>query len=90
MTTGMCGMATSAVPDGPSAVSGCISSGAECAVRVLLLPGDLLLMHGEARWQWMHGIDPAEADEWHGQTLLRTERVSITLRRLVQTSLSPD
>jgi hypothetical protein len=47
-------------------------------------------MHGEARWQWMHGIDPAEADEWHGQTLLRTERVSITLRRLVQTSLSPD
>ena len=54
----------------------------ETLVRVLLHAGDLLLMHGEARWQWMHGIDSVTADEWQGQTLRRAERVSITLRRL--------
>ena len=54
----------------------------ETLVRVLLNAGDLLLMYGEARWQWMHGIDGVTADEWQGQTLRRAERVSITLRRL--------
>ena len=40
---------------------------------VLLQPGDLLTLHGEARYEWTHGIDG---------DMLRGPRCSITLRRM--------
>ena len=70
--------------DGDGLTPLCTDADETHQVRVLLHAGDLLLMNGEARWQWMHGIDGVTADEWQGQTLHRAERVSITLRRLTE------
>ena len=42
---------------------------------VVLCPGDLLTLHGEARWEWTHGIA--------GESL-RGPRCSITLRSMAQ------
>ncbi|KAK3287354.1 hypothetical protein CYMTET_5130 [Cymbomonas tetramitiformis] len=54
----------------------------EAIRQVLLEPGDLLCMEGEARYDWMHGIDPCMQEEWKGATINRGRRISITLRRL--------
>eukprot|EP00249_Psilotum_nudum_P003392 c16783_g1_i1 orf=88-1050(+) len=52
-------------------------------VPVLLMPGDLILMSGEARYDWLHEINRKEADQvWNGQKINQTRRVSVTLRRL--------
>ena len=53
-------------------------------VEVLLQPGDLICLSGEARWAWTHGIPARTEDVWQGETLRRRRRVSITLRRLIQ------
>jgi alkylated DNA repair dioxygenase AlkB len=53
--------------------------------RVLMDAGDLVMMHGPARWEWLHGISNAEQDAWHGGTLkLRTQRTSITFRAMAE------
>lgn len=52
------------------------------AVRVLLLPGDLLCLEGDARWKWTHEIEPVAADLWGGTSYRRARRVSVTFRRL--------
>ena len=52
------------------------------AVRLLLEPGDVLAMYGEARYEWTHGIDATMEDEWDGGRVPRGTRVSITLRRV--------
>eukprot|EP00241_Pyramimonas_parkeae_P010898 CAMPEP_0114233316 /NCGR_PEP_ID=MMETSP0058-20121206/5095_1 /TAXON_ID=36894 /ORGANISM="Pyramimonas parkeae, CCMP726" /LENGTH=232 /DNA_ID=CAMNT_0001344889 /DNA_START=285 /DNA_END=983 /DNA_ORIENTATION=+ len=51
-------------------------------VPILLEPGDVLCMHGPARYEWTHGIPARLSDEWEGRTLERERRVSITLRRM--------
>ena len=62
--------------------------------QVLLSPGDLLLMHGEARWGFRHGIDQVHHEVYYAaksempvtkedQMVVRSNRISITLRRLV-------
>lgn len=51
-------------------------------IHVLLRPGTLLTMHGEARYQWTHGIDESSTWMWDGNTHPRRPRMSITLRRL--------
>jgi len=48
---------------------------AHAAVRLPLKPGDLLLLYGAARYEWMHGIP--------GESVRDGVRVSITLRRLL-------
>lgn len=45
---------------------------------VLLRAGDLLIMHGPARYAWKHSIDPVEA-----------ARLSVTLRRMSDTIVLP-
>lgn len=52
------------------------------AVPVLLEPGSLLVMRGEARYQWKHGIPSRKADLYEGRTIQRLRRVSITLRTI--------
>jgi hypothetical protein len=51
-------------------------------VRLLLEPGDVLAMYGDARYCWTHGIDATTEDEWDGGHVQRGTRVSITLRRV--------
>lgn len=47
-----------------------------------LEPRSLLLLYGEARVAWRHGIAKRRKDKWQGQTLERKRRVSITFRTI--------
>eukprot|EP00041_Stephanoeca_diplocostata_P020485 m.460184 g.460184 ORF g.460184 m.460184 type:complete len:372 (+) comp21590_c0_seq3:245-1360(+) len=49
---------------------------------LLLLPGDLMCMQGDARWRWTHEIAEVDSEVWRGVHVPRGRRVSITLRRL--------
>jgi hypothetical protein len=51
-------------------------------VRLLLEPGDVLAMHGEARYRWTHAIEATTEDRWQGRRIPRGMRASITLRRV--------
>ena len=48
-----------------------------------LEPRSLVLMHGDARSAWRHGIAKRRTDEWNGQKINRQRRVSITFRTIV-------
>lgn len=52
-------------------------------VQFFLRPGDLLVMSGEARYRWKHGIPPRKSDFVHGMTIPRGRRVSLTFRSVV-------
>ena len=47
-----------------------------------LEPRSLLLMHGDARSAWRHGIAKRRTDVWNGQKIQRHRRVSITFRTI--------
>lgn len=54
---------------------------------VLLRPGDVYVLSGEARWEWKHGIAAREEDWVEGEEgelvrLRRRLRMSVTLRRM--------
>jgi alkylated DNA repair dioxygenase AlkB len=53
-------------------------------MQALLEGGDLVLLHGEARFRWLHGIRGVSAEVYHGQPVVRGRRVSVTLRRLCE------
>lgn len=56
----------------------------EVEIPVLLNPGDLLILCGEARYSWTHGIyRDKEHQIWEGCELIQKKRVSITLRKMV-------
>ena len=48
---------------------------------LLLEPGSLLILRGEARYNWKHGIASRLADKFNGISYARKRRVSITLRK---------
>lgn len=50
-------------------------------VRLLLLPGDLYVMSGEAREDWEHGVPAVAVDTFAGRDYERDLAVSVTLRR---------
>jgi alkylated DNA repair dioxygenase AlkB len=50
--------------------------------HLLLTPGSLLLMQGEARHEWKHGIPAGKTDRIDGKTIQRARRVSVTFRRV--------
>lgn len=55
-------------------------------IPVLLTPGSLILMWGEARYLWKHEINRKPGfQQWEGQDIEQERRTSITLRRLGQT-----
>jgi alkylated DNA repair dioxygenase AlkB len=58
--------------------------GAAEARDVFLEPGDVLIMSGEARHDWQHGITPRKTDKFLGQTIRRGRRVSLTFRRALE------
>ena len=49
---------------------------------VRLEPGDVLTLHSAARYVWTHGILAVPVDMWHGQTVDRRRRISLTFRTL--------
>ncbi|EFJ37557.1 hypothetical protein SELMODRAFT_165238 [Selaginella moellendorffii] len=52
-------------------------------VGVMLRPGDLLVMSGEARYGWTHEINTNPAQQiWDGVPVPQESRISVTLRRL--------
>ncbi|KAL1225138.1 Alkylated DNA repair -like protein ALKBH8 [Cardamine amara subsp. amara] len=55
-------------------------------VDVLLSPGSLILMSGEARYQWKHEINRKQKgfQVWEGEEIDQKRRISITLRKLCQ------
>lgn len=54
--------------------------------QILLEPRSLLIMAGESRHDWTHGIAARQTDEHAGQIIQRQRRVSITLRTVILAS----
>lgn len=52
-------------------------------VDVLLQPGSLLIMRGDARYQRRHGIAARKSDTYAGRRVLRGRRVSLTFRTVL-------
>ncbi|KAJ3681382.1 hypothetical protein LUZ60_015871 [Juncus effusus] len=53
------------------------------SVPVFLNPGSLVLMSGEARYLWKHGINrESNSQVWGGQEIEQKRRTSVTLRKL--------
>ncbi len=52
-------------------------------VPKLLEPRSLLIFSGDARYHWKHGIASRKTDKWHGQTINRARRISLTFRNVV-------
>jgi alkylated DNA repair dioxygenase AlkB len=60
-------------------------SGAKIPVR--LPRRSLLVMRGEARYTWQHGIAPRKTDRFAGTQMVRARRVSLTFRQVVLTAV---
>ncbi|MGH3848453.1 MAG: alpha-ketoglutarate-dependent dioxygenase AlkB [Pseudonocardiaceae bacterium] len=56
----------------------------ETKLPVLLEPGGLLVMAGEARYGWLHGIASRKSDKYDGRNLSRGRRVSLTFRTVLR------
>ncbi|KAG0554722.1 hypothetical protein KC19_12G113800 [Ceratodon purpureus] len=72
-----------------SLLSSCVMRFGRCGrvdekVDVLLSPGDLIVLSGDARYGWTHEINRERAEEqmWAGEVLEQARRISVTLRRL--------
>ena len=60
----------------------CDSTGDEYVQR--LEPRSLVLLHGDARFKWRHGIAKRQSDTLNGQKTKRQRRVSITFRTIAE------
>lgn len=56
--------------------------GTDDRVRVLLMPGDLYVLEGEARHDWRHAVPVAAVDTFGGTDYERGAAVSVTFRRV--------
>jgi alkylated DNA repair dioxygenase AlkB len=52
-------------------------------VPVLLESGSAVILTGDARYQWMHGIVGRKSDTFAGRTFQRGRRVSLTFRKVL-------
>lgn len=50
--------------------------------EILLQPRSILLLSGEARYSWKHGIKAVKNDKWKDATIPREKRISITFRKI--------
>ncbi len=64
----------------------CDSTGGEYVQR--LMPRSLVLLRGDARFKWRHGIAKRHSDTWNAQRTRRQRRVSITFRTIAGTELA--
>lgn len=68
-----------------------ISLGSRCimditkgkTIKYLLDVGSLILLKGEARYEWSHGIKPIKTDDYFGQKINRRRRISLTFRKVI-------
>ena len=72
--------------------SGCIMEFSRhdqpAAVEVYLEPRSIVVLQGEARDIWKHGIPGRKSDRWHGRSIPRSLRVSITFRNISSDGVS--
>ena len=52
-------------------------------IPIWLEPRSLVVMKGEARYQWLHSIPARGWDEWEGEKHSRERRVSLTFRKVI-------
>ena len=52
-------------------------------IPVWLAPRSLVVLSGEARKEWLHGIPARKSDVWDGQKHERQRRVSLTFRKVI-------
>lgn len=52
-------------------------------VVLLLEPRSAIVLRDRARYEWMHGIPARKNDVWHGKTIRRGRRVSLTFRQVI-------
>ena len=52
-----------------------------------LAPRSLVLLHGDARSKWRHGIAKRQSDTLNGQKIKRQRRLSITFRTIAEAEL---
>lgn len=52
-------------------------------IPTLLEPYSLLVLGGNARHHWKHGIASRKTDKYQGQTLQRGRRISLTFRNII-------
>lgn len=57
--------------------------GSKQEVAVLLEPRSLLVLQGDARYQWTHRIKATKTHLYQGRTIDRQTRVSLTFRKVV-------
>lgn len=50
---------------------------------ILLESNSLLMLSGEARYDWTHGIAARKSDIVHGKRLPRSRRLSLTFRKMI-------
>ena len=54
----------------------------DAMTSLLIEPRSALILAGDARYRWKHGIAAQTADEWNGRTIPRGRRVSLTFRNV--------
>lgn len=52
-------------------------------IEILLPPRSLVVLSGEARYRWTHGIAGRRVDEFQGQRIYRERRISLTFRKVI-------
>jgi alkylated DNA repair dioxygenase AlkB len=52
-------------------------------IPVLLEPRSIVVLTGQARYEWMHSINARRNDEWKGNRFERGRRVSLTFRKVI-------
>lgn len=52
-------------------------------ISMWLAQSSLIVLRGEARYEWLHGIAPRKSDQWNGHKYQRQRRVSLTFRKVV-------
>lgn len=52
-------------------------------IEVLLQPCSLILLSGDARYKWSHGIPSRRTDNFEGLKITRERRISLTFRKVV-------
>lgn len=57
-------------------------------IPVLLQPRSLLIMTGQARYKWRHGIPARKTDRYEGFHFPRSRRVSVTFRKTIAESVA--
>ncbi|MBI4446899.1 MAG: alpha-ketoglutarate-dependent dioxygenase AlkB [Acidobacteria bacterium] len=50
---------------------------------VLLEPRSLVVLKGEARYQWKHGIPARKTDDYNARKIARGRRISLTFRKVL-------